>query len=136
MAKIDNIKRILKEDFPENSRETVDKMGYVINNFMEQVISAFNKNINFDNLNQEIKDISVTVNGSGIPTIDTNFKNNLITKVKGIQVILAENQTNTTSYPTSCPFISFTENNKIVTIRHISGLQANNKYKLRIITFG
>lgn len=136
MAKIDNIKRILKEDFDEKDRPIVDKLGGVINTFMEQVISALNKNINFDNLNQEVRDITVTVDAGGVPLTDVSFRSNLLTRLRGMQVIFAENQTNPNSYPTTCPFISFNENSKIIRITHITGLQASNKYKLRIITIG
>lgn len=136
MAKLDGIQRLKREDFDEKDKGLIDKLGGILNPFLEQIQSAFNKNLNFENLRQEMKDIIVTVDGSGLPTTQTQFKNNLISKLQGTQVIKAENLTDGTITPTSQPFIFYSENSNIVTIIKVTGLQASNKYKLTMITYG
>jgi hypothetical protein len=56
-------------------------------------------------------------------------------QVTGLTVIMANNITNSTTYPTGMPFISYTVSGKTVIFNNITGLQANNKYTLRVIAF-
>lgn len=133
---MEGIKRLLREDFPQEDKALIDKLGGVLNPFLEQILDALNKNLDHDNLKREIKEVAVTVNASGIPTPAVSFRNTLNSKVKGINVVRAIHDTSTTTYPVSQPFISFTEENKLVKIDHISGLQASNKYNLTIETIG
>jgi hypothetical protein len=48
MAKLPTIKRIIKEDFPD--QPWIGKLLQPLNTFMESVVSALNKNLNMDNL--------------------------------------------------------------------------------------
>lgn len=136
MARIPDLKRIAKEDFNSDDRNLVGKLALPINSFHEQVRNALNGNIDFTNLNQETITLSITVDANGIPVTDTKFKSNLKTTVKGTTCIRAFNLTTATNYPISQPFINFTENNHILTINHVTGLQANEKYNLTLILIG
>lgn len=135
MAKINNIKRIIKEDFPEDQQELIDKLSYSLNPFMEQVSNAFNKGINNDNLSREF--IQVTVeNTAGELKIPTQFKTNLKGRIQGFHILNVENLTNTTTYPTAAPWISWTISGNIITIKKVTGIQDDNKYRftLEIVT--
>lgn len=136
MARVDGIQRLKREDFDEKDRGLIDKLGNILNPFLEQIQDAFNKNITDENLREETKSLIVTVDGTGVPTTQTLFKNNLISKLQGTQVIKAENLTDGTITPTSQPFIFYSENSNIVNILKITGLQASNKYKLTVKTYG
>lgn len=137
MAKIQSFKRIIKENFDSDYQDLIDAIGGSINVFAEDVINAFNKNITVDdNLKMEYKDVDVTVNASGLPNITTQYKTVLLGRIKGVSVERAENLTNSTTYPTSAPFITFTQNDQVITIKHITGLVANNKYRLTVLTKG
>lgn len=133
---INRPKRILVEDFSDENKEVAEKIGYVINNFNEEIYNLVSGNLDVDNLRQKIVSINVTVNASGIPTQRTQFRTGLGNQINGIQCIRAENLTNSTTYPTSAPFITFTINNEIVTISHVTGLNTNNKYKLTLLLIG
>lgn len=135
MARPPDLKRLAKEDFPQDDQELVGKLAFPINAFFEQVRNALNKNLNFDNLNQEIITLTVTV-VSGIPTMKTQFKSNIKGNVQGIIVVYASNLTTPGMYPTSCPFITSAQNGGLVTINHISGLQDNQEYRLKLLTIG
>lgn len=112
----------------------IDKLAFVINTFNEQVVDALNKNIDYDNLNRDIKTIDLMVDSDGIPTTQIQFQNALKTRIRGIEVMRAENLTSPGTYVTTAPFISFTENTKIITVQHVTGLQADNKYRLTVET--
>lgn len=135
--KLNVTKRIVTEDFPKEDQALVGKLAFAMNSFFEQVAGAFNKNITIeDNLNMDIKSVVVTVDASGIPTVAAAFQSVLRTKVRGISVLRARNNVTATVYPTGAPFISFEENGKVVTIQHVTGLQAANSYTLTLLVYG
>lgn len=132
MARLTNLKRLLKEDFPEDDQEFVDKLAAALNPFLEQINQAFNKNINFDNLSRELITIDVE-NGTGgkLKTI-TQFKFSLTNRILGLNIIKVENLTNSSIYPTAAPWISWSPNGNIITVSQATGIQDNNKYRLTI----
>lgn len=133
--KVTNIKRINKEDFDKDSQETVDKLAFIINPFSEQIVNALNKNIDFDNLNQEIINLETQVNASGVPTINSEVKNPLKTRIKGIYCVSAQNLTDNTLL-VGAPFIVYSLNSGVITINQITGLPANKKFRLSMILIG
>lgn len=137
MASLDNIRRLIVEDFPQEDRQTVEKIAVVLNHFMENVYNVVNGNIEFDNLNQEVIDVKVTVDASGVPTQTTKISTENIRNPQGMLVIRAINSTNRTNYPTSAPFVSYTPiGGNLQRINNISGLQANEEYQLRLLVIG
>ena len=131
-----NFKKITTEDFPPDQQQNIGKLAFPINSFSEQVRNLFDGNVDFLNLNQELVTVKITVNGSGIPTTSNKVKSNLRTKAAGYVCIRAFNLTNSANYPTSTPFINFTQSGNIVTINQISGLVANEKYSLVLLSIG
>lgn len=136
MGRVPDIKRIQKEDFEEDDQEMIEKLAYPINSFMEQTRSLFDKNIDNTNLNQEIIVLVVTVNASGIPTTQTRYKSSLKTKVAGVSCINYTNVSSPGVYPTGGISIGTTQSGTLITINHITGLQANNKYQLTLLSYG
>lgn len=125
------------EDFASKDQPLVGKIAFVLNPGLEILTQALNKNITFqDNVYCQVKDVTVTVDANGIPTSTTQIKSTLNNNSQGLMCVLAINSTNPSVYPTGYPFISFTETNKLITIQHITGLQPNNSYQLRIISIG
>lgn len=131
--KIQSPKRIIVEDFDSEDRNTVEKLGFTVNTFNEDVFNAMNKNLTIeDNLNQQIKTLSnIEVDGSGKPITSLAFQNNLKGKIQGTQVIRVLG-----GIPTAQPFITFTESNNVVTINNISGLASGTKYTIYVLLFG
>lgn len=108
-----------------------------MNHFMENVYNIMDKNVDFFNLNQEVIDITVTVDASGVPTSNAKFATSDIRSPSGVLVIRAINKTNSSNYPISAPFISYTPiGSNLQKINKISGLQANEEYSIRILVFG
>lgn len=131
MAKITNQKRIVKEDFDAEYHDLIDKLSYAINPVIEQLASAFNKNITIENLSREIITVTVENKAGGDLKIPVQIKTGLA-KVQGIKVIRADNLTNITTYPVNAPFISWTLSTNIITVKKITGIQDDNKYNLTL----
>lgn len=133
--KITNLKRLIIEDFDKDDQNLVSKIAFSLNPLMEQLTTAFNKGIDFDNLNQQYSSFTVAVDSLGNTQVPVQIKYDLKTKLKGVQVISAENLTDTT-YPTGSPFISYQINANLITIMNITGLPANRTFRLSIVLIG
>lgn len=133
--KLSSFKRLITQDFPAESQKLIEQLGSTVNNSFNELYLALNKRLTFsENIACSVKDVIVTVNSSGIPTQVTSFSLDVPNMtVLGVQVIKAENLTNTAVYPTSAPFISFQIVNNTVRINNITGLQADNVYRLKVI---
>lgn len=136
MAKGPNFSRLDKGDFPKNTQEMIDKLGYILNPFMEQTSKAFNKNIDFTNLNQELITFNVVVDAAGTPQQKTQLKSTLNTNVAGFSVLNAKNTTTPANYPTATPFVSFTQAQAVISINNISGLKAGDKWSITVLSIG
>lgn len=136
--KLDNVKRIVVEDFSRDNRSDIEKLGFIINNIFEQLQQILTKNVTIsDNLNESLVDVDVSVDAVGNPMLRTQFRYNLRGPCRGVQVIYATNLDNFTTYPLSQPFISFQQlDTGLIQIKNISGLQANNKYRLTVRVTG
>lgn len=120
-------------DFKDEEKGLVGKIGRIINSFQEEVYNLSSKNITIsDNLDQEVKILTATVDSAGNPTTNISFKNNLKNKIQGCQVIRAIGSV----YPNGHPFISYSETSGIVTINNIKGLPANTQFQLVILLIG
>lgn len=139
MGRIPDVKRIRQEDFPSDQQEMVGKLGYSINTFMDQVVSLFTGNIDFINLNQEIKTVTVRVDGSGNLVSTPKIQTSIRTSPAGILCISARNKNNTGVYPDGQPFVSWTINslnNSVINVLNVSGLQNNSEYVLTLLILG
>ena len=137
MAKIPSFQRITKESVKSEYRDLVDSIGTPINDYLGSLSNAFNNNLTVeDNLNAQYKEIDLIINSSGKPKIITQFRSTLNSKSRGIIVIQAQNLINPNTYPLGCPFISFSENNKIITILNVTGLIPENKYTITLLSQG
>ena len=135
MARLSNVKRIITEDFESQYQTLISRLGFVLNEFMSDTVNIVNGNIDFDNLTQKKISIDISVNSAGKPLkgADVNVG---ITNPSGTDVIRVQQLSGTAVYPTSAPFISYTnKGNGIITIDHISGLPANIQYKVTFIVY-
>lgn len=131
--KITSFKRLIVEDSKAENQELVSKLASILNPTLEQLERILTKNINTDNLAQSLVDISVTVDSSGVPVGTTTFKNDLQSKLRGIISVRAQSS-NPNLSATGTPLITFSENANLITINNITGLQANTKYTLTLLT--
>lgn len=133
MGRLDNTRRIVKEDYDNKYDDLIDKLAFVLNSFMEQTVNEVNGNLDQTNLKSDIITITMTVDANGLP-IGNNLIKSTVIRPTGTTVINSINVTNGNVYPTSQPYITFStnSNSKIMKVLNISGLQASNKYQLTI----
>lgn len=135
MAKIQGFKRIESGDFKPEVKQVIDKLGYSLNIFNEEVFNAFQKNITFDNLNQNLTSFVVSVDATGVPQDETLLRPGT-QGFNGISCISAENLDND-SFPTGQPFITFQRlSNGAFRILNVTGLPANTRFRLTVIIYG
>jgi len=136
MAKLPSFRRIFIGDFSPEEQPLVNKLAATINQGLEVVYSVLNNNISIsDNMAATVKEIQVRVDAAGNPIGTTGFPLTFKGNAKGILVLRAENLSDTSTYPTSQPFCSFTQAGPTLFISHISGLQANQNYRLTLVAF-
>lgn len=127
---------LLKTDYEEQYDKLIETMSKSLNYGIDALYQALNKQLTLrDNIKCTVKDITLKVDASGIPITRTSFILDLTGKLDGTQVILAINQTNSQVYPSGGIFISFSQNDKIVTITNITGLTPNDVYLIRLIAW-
>lgn len=130
--RVTNYKRIAKEDFEPDLQDAMEKLASSINPFADQIIQAFNGNIGFDNLTQEIVQFDIQVDGSGRSINQVEVRSNLRSRVQGYMVIRVE-VLGRGNPPNALPLINFTQNEASVRIQAVYGLQEATKYKITAI---
>lgn len=133
--KLNNVTQIQAEDFESDDQQMAGQLGSVLNPFMQQVVEIMDKRIDFENRVEVYKQVEMTVDSNGTPVLNDKIKVGK-NSIRGLSIIAAFNQTNTAGYPTQQPFISFQQlSGGIIQVKNITGLIANNKYKLNIIFY-
>lgn len=133
--KINNTTQIRAEGFAEEDRDSAERMGNILNPFMQQVVELSDGRIDFENRVENLIQFDMTVNASGVPLLN-NKVNTSKGNIRGFQVIAAFNVANPNIPATSQPFITYNPiGNGLVQISNISGLPANQKFSLRVIVY-
>lgn len=137
MASLPTIKRVLRTDLGRDIPLWVDSLLSPINQFMEEIYSAMNKNLTIpENVLGQI----ITINfktGANYATnkefTELNFRNSLNKKMS----ILTVGQITKIGDPSKkheSVFVSWYDNNDgTVTIRYVSGLEDSSEYNLTIL---
>lgn len=137
MALLPTYKRLNNQDYPEDDKDLVDRLGASLNDAIQSVFDALNKKLTFDdNFLGSIKDVNVTVDANGTPTVQTFLNTGVGASAKGIIVVRADNLTNSNGYPLGAPFVSWAVTNNGIQILNVRGLIPGNQYRLRILTLG
>lgn len=137
MAKLNEVKRIRSEDYPGDFKQFAERLGFLLNPFLDQLVRAFNKNINItDNLNQELKTLDITVDANGNTDRTVAFQKSIQGSIAGITVIRALNRATPGTAPLAAPFVSYTDSNNTITITNCKGLAAGVRYTLTLHIIG
>ena len=124
-------RRLNREDF-QDAPAWIDPMLVVLNAFMDSVYNIMNRNISLtQNLNIQIATINVETDSNG-DIKPVKLKTTVRGRVVGVSVIRAIS-TDTSSIS---PFVSFTQNENILTISNIASLNSNEKYKIILLVIG
>ena len=131
--KLDNIKRILVEDFNQKDREMVERLSYVINAFMEQVVDLSDRQVDLTNLKDDIVTFKIEVDADGLPVGNDKFKSRVVRPI-GLSVINVSSDESVVM-PIATPLIEFTSSSDIVRIKRMSGLLEGVEYMLTVRAF-
>lgn len=128
-----NVRRIIVEDFPKESAETVAKLAEILNRFMDDVVTLSRKNVSYDNLNKSQVFYDVMVDANGVPQNGNNvIKINLASySGKVIQDVLPlQNQADRVI---SAPYLECQyQGNGYVHVSRVLGIPANKKFRVVI----
>lgn len=136
--KLPSPKRLQKQDFPPEYAALIDALGFSLNNGIDSLYEALNKRLSItDNFLSSVKDVDLIVDSTGKVTSGGVFNLDFQGKVVGLDVIKADNLTNSSIYPTTAPWPSWevTASNGIKLV-NVTGLQPSFTYRLRVIAWG
>lgn len=133
MARLPSFRRIYDQDYPPEQQELVSQLAVSINAGFEVLFEQLNgKLVLGENLAAYTKQLSLIVGANGVPTTKTVIRKTTVDRIQGISVIRADNLSNSSAYPTTGVFITFTETTDSIIINHITGLVPGNLYSLNI----
>jgi hypothetical protein len=128
------LRRLVKEDFPQQYKELVGKVAQVTNPAMEQISLALQKNLTWtDNMAAQVVNIQVTVDSTGAPINPLSFASTLGSNINHLQITRAVAVGNSSIFPTSAPFASFTQQGNNIVISNVTGLPASTPFALTLI---
>jgi hypothetical protein len=128
--KLPSQKRILREDLTD-APDWVDGIIDPVNSFMQTTYQALNKNINEDNTASQVKEITYTTTAAYPTATVVEFASTLKTKATSLTIMqILEKGTYT---PAAGPcYVPWVDNNGVIQIYSITGLQASKTYIVRV----
>lgn len=136
MPKLASYRRIITNDFKKEEKKLVQQLASPINDSFNELYFATNGRLSLrENVFCTVKDVDITVDVNGVPINGVSFNLDKQGSILGCNVVSAQNQVNSAIYPISQPFISFVQNSTSIIINHISGLQANQRYTIRVVAY-
>src|SRR5574343_1343034 len=134
--KLPSLRRLNEQDFDEEQRPFIQKLGSLLNINLENLYTALSNKLTFqDNIVSTIQTLNVAVGADGAPLQSTVFKlDTEQTEIQGIITLYAKGTKNTNVLPTAGVYIDYTKNdNNTVTINYIKGLVPEVPYTLKIL---
>lgn len=131
MGQLSNVRRIIVEDYPEESRETVGKLAAVLNQHMDEVTELSRKRINFDNLARSLVTIDITVDENGVPKGLSQI-NTTLSSFSGKHIAHVQSLSGGANV-VSAPYLDCVyQGNGIVRVVKFYGLPPNKKVRVSI----
>ena len=136
MSKIEIPKKIRAENFKEDDRALASGIGAVYNEFVDNLYFLLQKNVDFNNLNRQLVEVTVTLDSSAKLVNPPVVKFDLKSRVKAVYCGAATCITSNITNPTGTPFITWQINNNTLIITGVTNLQANTQYSLTLELVG
>ena len=136
MSKLPNTRKILSDDFPKEAKTVIDKLAFILNKFMQDVVSVVNGNLDFDNFRHQKVSFELKIDASGNPIGNDIIRNTMQDGVVGIECIRAVSLDTVDNFPTATPFINYDYGtNGQLRVKHATGLVPNEKYNITVILY-
>lgn len=136
--KLSSYRRLYDQDFDPEYKALIEQLGIIINTSFEELYDALGNKLTFsENLNATIIEVNVTVDSSGKPKNNTQFKlRSGQTTFEGIFAIAAKGSKDPSIIPSGGIFISAVKNNNNIIIENIKGLQVDVPYTIKVVALG
>lgn len=136
MAVLPATKRITRADLGEDVPEWVDNLLSPLNSFIEQIYTAFNKNISIpENVASQIVQLDINTNSDystgNFPS--TVFKRTLAKKANLLIIGQVRDLSNNEFIFTTGGYPSWEDNNGTISIYYIPGLSDSKKYRVNLL---
>lgn len=135
MAKLPDLRRILREDLGSDVPEYIDKIIGPVNSFSEAIYQALAKQITFsENISASLRTLEI-VTSATYPAdfAQTEVYSGLSRRADGVIILQIQNKANPYAPVTTSPFISWLDLDGNIKITHVSGLTASTTYILKIL---
>jgi hypothetical protein len=138
MAKLPSFKRLNKGDFEPQYHGLMEKIILSLNTIVDSVLDAMNRKISLkNNILCSVRDITVVVDSSGVPTSPVNVTYDFVGAASVVVVGRVVNLTNVSGYPSSGVGVYWEQvANNGIRIRHVSGILPSNSHSLRLVIYG
>ena len=133
MPRLRSFKRLVVEDFPSDYKELIKRLAQPVNEFTSQLQTIFNGGIDFENIAQEIKIVTFKTGSDSQPLNPIEFSTNLRHRINGISVIRTEITSILNSAAATVPAITWENIEFGISIKYISGLVADQDYRLTLL---
>lgn len=136
--KLSSYRRLYDQDFDPEYKKLIEQLGIIINTSFEELYDALNNKLTFtENFNVTIIDVNITVDSSGNPKNNTQFKlRSGQTTFEGIFTIAAKGSKDPSVIPSGGIFINAIKDNNNIIIKNIKGLQADIPYTIKVVALG
>ena len=135
--KLEQFKRLFFTDFEEKYHDLMETLSGILNDSLEKLHQLADHRISLkDNIYCELRSVDLTVDADGIPINPVQFTHKLDNRTEGIQLLGFENLTNPMLYPSAGVTVITSEQDRVVTIKKVTGLPINNKFRLKLILYG
>lgn len=136
--KLSSYRRLYDQDFDPQYKGLIEQMGIIVNTSFEEIYDALSNKLTVsENINATIMEFNVTVDSSGKPKNNTQFKlRSGQTTFEGIFVIGAKGSKDPSIIPSGGIFVSAVKNNNNIIIDNIKGLQADTPYSIKVVALG
>ncbi len=124
------LKRLVKEDFNPKDQDLISRVSSVFNPAIDQISRILNKGLTISDLNIQVKQFTIIVDESGNPTSNISVASTLNGKCSQFMVGKAQNLTKPTTYPTTAPFVSFSNDGAQIIINNVTGLSSGDRWQL------
>ena len=131
--RLPSFRRLYEQDYPPENQSLIQQLAGSVNSGFEPLYELLNGKLTFsDNTSSLISTINIEVNASGKPKTRTTIRKETPERFSGFTVIKASNLTNSNTYPTSTPFLTYTETATAIIIDHVVGLPADNLFQITV----
>lgn len=137
MARLPLIRRISREDIQE-APNWIERLLFPLNQFMETVYQALNKDLTFsENIRSQTAEVtfetSAAYDGTVANFTTVQLQRSLPARAQGILLLqIAENASSPS--PIDGPvYVDWLDNNGVISINHVSGLNASTSYVMRLL---